>query len=77
MTGLKELRETMLSCALKHSAVDLRGASERTECRETMRERGGCTPDARHTQETTVRSHRCTENTHTHTHKATHSLTLA
>lgn len=38
MAGLKELRQTMLSFALKHSAVDLKGASVRTKCRVTMRE---------------------------------------
>lgn len=38
MAGLKALRETMLSCALKYSTVDLRGTSKHTKCTETMRE---------------------------------------
>lgn len=48
MAGLKELRETILSCALKHSAIDLRGTSEHTKCRgETMREKKDMWPPIR------------------------------
>lgn len=49
MAGLKELRETMLSCTLKPSAVDLRGTSKHTKCRQTMREGKAMWPPLTHT----------------------------
>ena len=61
MAGLKELRETILSCTLKHSA-DL---NQRTQCRETMKEEEEEEAMCLHTghqrtQQTAVVPHRCT-----------------
>ena len=77
MTGLRELRETMLSCTLKHSAVDLRGTSEHTKCRETMRERGAGRVASHRTPTHTGNYCGVTQVQHTHTHTHTHTQTCA
>lgn len=61
MAGPKELRETMLSCALKHPAVDLRGTSEHTKCRGGGHVAPHRTLTHTHTEHTTVESHRCAD----------------
>lgn len=79
MAGLKEPRETMLSCALKNSAADLRGTSEHTKCRGNHERGEGHVAAHRtltHAQQTTVESHRCTACWRTHTTRR-HVLTLA
>lgn len=57
MAGLKELRETMLSCTLKHPAVDLRGTSDHTKCRENH-ERGEGGNMAAHRQDADTHTQR-------------------
>lgn len=64
MARLKEQRETMLSCALEHPEVDLRGTGNHTKYRRTTSERGGKAmwlhTGHRCKQWPTVESHRCT-----------------